>query len=123
MSVTASQSPAPASRRRRRTRIAAGAVLLTLATTACSSLGRTAVGTVSYPVGRNAAVSLTSPKVTGCHRVLPAGTNEVFNNTLVDMVMYRTPDCTGKDTTYIGSRLTNNVAPQAPPWRSYSFVH
>ncbi|MEU9096238.1 hypothetical protein [Streptomyces sp. NPDC048361] len=123
MSVTASQSPAPASRRRRRTRIVAGAVLLTLATTACSSLGRTAVGTVSYPVGPDHAISLTSPKVRGCHRVLPTGTSEVFNNTLVDMIMYRTPDCTGKDTTYIGSRLTNNVAPQAPPWRSYSFVH
>ncbi|MER0445009.1 hypothetical protein ABR738_10585 [Streptomyces sp. Edi4] len=122
MSVTASQSPAP-SRRRRRTRIVTGAVLLALATTACSSLGRTAVGTISYTAGSDRSTTLTSPKVRGCHRLPPAGTKQVLNNTLVDMVMYRTPDCTGKDTTYIGSRLTDNAAPRAAAWRSYSFVH
>lgn len=122
MSVPASQSPArPA--RRRRARIAAGAVLLALATTACSSLGRTSVGTVTYSIGADTDVKLTSPKVRGCHRLPPSGTTELYNNTLVDMVMYRTPDCTGKDTTYIGSRLANNTAPKAAPWRSYSFVH
>ncbi|MFF4184219.1 hypothetical protein ACFYZ9_13600 [Streptomyces sp. NPDC001691] len=120
MSVPASQSPA---RRRRRTRIAAGAALLALATTACSSLGRTAIGTISYSIGPETTVTLTSPKVRGCHRLPPSGTTGLSNNTLVDMVMYRTPDCTGKDTTYIGSRLTNNVAPKAAPWRSFSFVH
>ncbi|MEU3501871.1 hypothetical protein ABZ726_14225 [Streptomyces hundungensis] len=124
MSVPASQSPAPTSRRRRRrTRIAGGAMLLILATTACSSLGRTAVGTISYTIGPETSVKLTSPKVRGCHRLPPAGTTEVYNNTLVDMVMYRTPNCTGKDTTYLGSRLANNTAPRAAPWRSYSFVH
>ncbi|MFG2719476.1 hypothetical protein ACGFW5_14440 [Streptomyces sp. NPDC048416] len=125
MSVPASQSPAPTSRRRRRhrTRIAAGAVLLTLAATACSSLGRTAIGTISYTAGPDRVVTFTSPKVRGCHRLPPAGTTAISNNTLVDMVMYRTPDCTGKDTTYVGSRLANNVAAKAAPWRSYSFVH
>ncbi|MFE9121211.1 hypothetical protein [Streptomyces sp. NPDC007172] len=123
MSVPASQSPAPTSRRRRQRRLTAGAVLLVLATTACSSLGRTAVGTVSYAIGPETSVTLTSPKVSGCHRLPPSGTTQVYNNTLVDMVMYRTPNCTGKDTVYLGSRLANNVAPKALPWRSYSFVH
>uniref|UniRef100_A0AAU2VB08 Lipoprotein n=1 Tax=Streptomyces sp. NBC_00003 TaxID=2903608 RepID=A0AAU2VB08_9ACTN len=123
MSVPASQSPARPARRRRRARIAAGAVLLVLVTTACSSLGRTSVGTVTYSIGADTYVKLTSPKVRGCHRLPPSGTTELYNNTLVDMVMYRTPDCTGKDTTYIGSRLANNTAPKAAPWRSYSFVH
>ncbi|WP_438294429.1 hypothetical protein [Streptomyces sp. HUAS TT7] len=123
MSVPASQSPARTSHRRRRTRLAAGAVLLTLATTACSSLGRTSVGTITYSIGPETSVMLTSPKVRGCHKLPPSGTTELYNNTLVDMVMYRTPDCTGKDTTYIGSRLANNTAPKALPWRSFSFVH
>ncbi|GGT96117.1 hypothetical protein [Streptomyces violascens] len=123
MSVPASQSPARTSHRRRRTRLAAGVVLLTLATTACSSLGRTSVGTITYSIGPETSVMLTSPKVRGCHKLPPSGTTELYNNTLVDMVMYRTSDCTGKDTTYIGSRLANNVAPKAAPWRSYSFVH
>ncbi|MFG3285941.1 hypothetical protein [Streptomyces sp. NPDC048111] len=123
MSVPASQSPAPTSSRRRRAKIAAGAALLIVATTACSALGRTAVGTIAYPIGPETAITLTSPKVTGCHRLPPSGATEVRNNTLVDMVMYRTPDCTGKDSIYLGSRLTNNIAPNTRPWRSYSFVH
>ncbi|MFJ8307563.1 MULTISPECIES: hypothetical protein [unclassified Streptomyces] len=122
MSVPASQSPAPASRRRRAA-IVAGAVLLALATAACSELDRTAIGTISYSTGTEQPVMLTSPKVRGCHRLPPTGATYLNNNTLVDMVMYPTPNCTGKATTYIGSRFANNVAPKAPPWRSYTFVH
>ncbi|MFI6683460.1 hypothetical protein [Streptomyces sp. NPDC050485] len=122
MSVPASQPRTPASRRRR-TAIVAGTVLFALATAACSELDRTAVGTVSYSTGTAQAVTLTSPKVRGCHRLPPTGATYVNNNTLVDMVMYPTPDCTGKVTTYIGSKFADNVAPKAAPWRSYTFVH
>jgi len=122
MPVPASQSPAP-DPRRRRTAMAAGAVLLTLATAACSELDRTAVGVVSYSTGAEQAVTVTSPNVKGCHRLAPTGATYVDNDTLVDMVMYPARDCTGKPTTYIGSRHANNVAPKTAPWRSYTFVH
>ncbi|MFD7015465.1 hypothetical protein [Streptomyces sp. NPDC059161] len=122
MSVPASQSPAP-DPRRRRTAMAAGAVLLTLATAACSDIDRTAVGVVSYTTGARQAVMVFSPNVRGCHRLAPTGATYVNNNTLVDMIMYPARNCTGKPTTYIGSQLANNVARNTAPWRSYTFVH
>ncbi|HWU10344.1 MAG TPA: hypothetical protein VN520_28915 [Streptomyces sp.] len=118
MSVTA--PPAPV---RRRTGIAAGAALLALAATGCSGLGRTAVGAVAHTTGRDEVVTVHSPSVKGCHRMAPAGAQKVENRTLVDVVLYTTRDCTGRETAYVSTTLTDVNAEGAPPWRSYRFVH
>lgn len=120
MSVTAT---ATARHRRRRTGIAAGATLLTLALTGCSGLGRTAVGPVTYTTGRDRVVNVQSPVVTGCHEMAPAGAHEVINRTLIDMILYRTRDCSGGGTTYVATTLTDVNSPRSLPWRSYRFVH
>ncbi|WP_031081857.1 hypothetical protein [Streptomyces sp. NRRL WC-3549] len=120
MSVTVT---ATVSSRRRRTGLAAGTALLTLALAGCSGLGRTAVGPVTYTTERDQAVSTDSPSVKGCHRMEAAGANEVVNGTLIDMVLYRTPDCTGGDTIYVPTTVTDVKAPPSGPWRSYRFVH
>ena len=106
----------------RRLGIAAGAAFLTLAVTGCSGLGRDAVGTVAYETGRHRPITVFNPLVRGCHR-LPPGAIQVANRTLVDLVLYPTPDCTGRGTTYLGSTLSDVTAPGAPPWRSYTIVH
>ncbi|MFD3727064.1 hypothetical protein [Streptomyces sp. NPDC058671] len=108
---------------RRRLTTATGAVLLTLAVAGCSGLGRTAVGTIEYETEREAAVMVTSPLVKGCHRLAPAGATKVENNTLVDIVLYPTRDCEGKDSTYLPSNSGDGIVPGSPPWRSYSVVH
>ncbi|MFD9501704.1 hypothetical protein [Streptomyces sp. NPDC060035] len=118
MSVTAT-----ATDRRRRTGIAAGATLLTLALTGCSGLGRTAVGPVTYTTGRDRVVSVNSPSVNGCHRMAPSGAHEVMNRTLIDMILYRTRDCSGGGTTYVATTVTDVNSPRSLPWRSYRFVH
>ncbi|MFD9423197.1 MULTISPECIES: hypothetical protein [unclassified Streptomyces] len=129
MSVTANATvPAttPATDHRRRPRrlgVAAGAALLTLAVSGCSGLGRTAVGPVIYSTERDAVILVNSPSVKGCHRLAPAGVHEVENRTLVDVVMYRTRNCTGRDTTYVPTTFTDTKAPPSLPWRSYSIVH
>ncbi|GAA2955214.1 MULTISPECIES: hypothetical protein [Streptomycetaceae] len=120
MSVTATPTDL---RRRRRAGIAAGAALLTLAVTGCSGLGRTAVGPVTYTTERDRVVSVNSPSVKGCHRMAPAGAHEVVNRTLIDMILYRTRDCTGGGTTYVATTFTDVNAPRSLPWRSYRFVH
>ncbi|MFI5755213.1 hypothetical protein [Streptomyces sp. NPDC051569] len=107
----------------RRLGVAAGAALLTLTVAGCSGLGRTAVGTVAYETGRHRHIQVSNPLVTGCHRLAPAGAVEISNSTLVDMVLYRTPDCTGHGTTYLATTLADSPAPGAGPWRSYTIVH
>ncbi|WP_406345082.1 hypothetical protein [Streptomyces sp. NBC_00648] len=108
---------------RRRLGFAAGAALLTLATAACSALGRTAVGTFSYSTTAERIVKISSPPVKGCHRMAPSGATAVLNNTLADVRVYRTLNCRGKEMAYIPSRLGDNIAPNTLPWRSYAFVH
>jgi hypothetical protein len=103
--------------------IAAGAVFLTLAVAGCSGLGRTAVGTIAYDTESERTVEVSDPLVTGCHGLTRGGAVKVTNRTLVDLVMYRTPDCTGKGTTYIATKLSDVIAPGAGPWRSYTLVH
>ncbi|GAA2989247.1 hypothetical protein [Streptomyces fulvorobeus] len=117
MSVTV-----PDHHRRRRLGGAAGAVLLALTVSGCSGMGRTAVGPVTYTTERHAEISLDSPSVRGCHR-LPPGAHEVHNGTLVDVVLHRSRDCTGRDTTYLATRLTDFTAPRTEPWRSFTVVH
>ncbi|MFC9946060.1 hypothetical protein [Streptomyces pratensis] len=118
MSVTA-----PPTVLRRRTGIAAGAVLLTLTVTGCSGLGRTAVGPVSYSTDQDKVVTVHSPSVKGCHRMEPAGAQKIENNTLVDIILYTTPDCTGRQSAYVATTFSDANAGRALPWRSYRFVH
>lgn len=110
-------------RRRRRLGIAAQAVLLTLTVAGCSGLGRTAVGPVIYTTEQDAVVEVNSPSVKGCHRLVPEGAKEVSNDTLIDIILYPTPDCTGPGTTYLATTLSDVNAPDAKPWRSFSTVH
>ncbi|MFE4451631.1 hypothetical protein [Streptomyces sp. NPDC056796] len=107
----------------RRTGIAVGAALLTLAVTGCSGLGRTAVGPVTYTTDQDRIVSVNSPSVKGCHTMAPAGARTVENRTLIDMVLYTTPDCSGQGTAYVATTFTDTDAAHAQPWRSYRFIH
>ncbi|MFB6837536.1 hypothetical protein [Streptomyces sp. NPDC056361] len=107
---------------RRRLATATGAVLLTLAVAGCSGLGRTAVGTLSYETERELLVTITSPSVNGCHKLAPSGVTKVENNTLTDIMLYRTRDCRGPST-YLPTTLGDSIAPDTLPWRSYSVVH
>ncbi|WP_369143647.1 hypothetical protein [Streptomyces sp. R44] len=108
---------------RRRLTTATGAVLLTLAVAGCSGLGRSTVGTIEYETQRELLVSVTSPSVNGCHRLAPSGVTKVRNNSLTDIVMYRTRDCTGGNSIYVATNTANWTAPDTLPWRSYSVVH
>ncbi|MEV6160579.1 hypothetical protein AB0L71_01355 [Streptomyces sp. NPDC052052] len=110
--------------RRRRLGIAAGTALLTLTVAGCSGLGRTAVGPIIYTTEKDAVVTVNSPLVKGCHQLSPEGAKEVSNNTLIDIILYRTPDCTGPGTTtYVATTVTDQNAPSALPWRSFTTVH
>ncbi|MEU9292919.1 MULTISPECIES: hypothetical protein [unclassified Streptomyces] len=108
---------------RRRLTTATGSVLLTLALAGCSGLGRTAVGTLLYETERDVAVLVTSPSVKGCHRLAPTGVTKIENNTLNDIVLYRTRDCKGQDSIYLPSNSGDKIAPGSLPWRSYTVVH
>ncbi|MFF3603441.1 hypothetical protein [Streptomyces sp. NPDC002463] len=108
---------------RRRLTTATGAVLLTVAVAGCSGLGRTAVGTIRSETQREFVVTVTSPLVQGCHRLAPSGVTKVHNNSLNDIMMYRTRDCKGGNSTYVATNSANWIAPDTLPWRSYSIVH
>lgn len=107
----------------RRLGVAAGAALLTIAVAGCSGLGRDAVGTIAYKTEGERYVMVSNPSVNGCHRLAPEGATEVANNTLVDIVLYPSPDCTGDETTYLPTESSNRLAPRALSWRSYTVVH
>ncbi|MGW4031960.1 hypothetical protein ACWEFL_22060 [Streptomyces sp. NPDC004838] len=102
---------------------AAGAVLLTVALAGCSGLGRTAVGPLSYDTAGAKHVTVTSPPVKGCHRLAPSGAVAVTNETLVDIIMYPTTDCSGQASIYVATGTGDVIAPRSGPWQSYSVVH
>ncbi|MEE1751362.1 hypothetical protein [Streptomyces sp. SP18CS02] len=107
----------------RRIRVAVGAVFLAAAVAGCSGMGRTAVGTLTYLTADGHHTTLTSPPVTGCHKITAPGAVEVENDTLNDMVLYPTPDCSGKESIYVPTMSADDIAPDATPWLSYTFVH
>ncbi|MFI6285710.1 hypothetical protein ACIBCM_13300 [Streptomyces sp. NPDC051018] len=109
--------------RYRRLSGAAGAVFLTASLAGCSGLGRTAVGPVEYGTRGAGHVVVQSPVVTGCHRLKQAGAVSVANGTLVDIIMYPTTDCSGSSSVYVATGTSDVIAPNSPPWRSYSIVH
>ncbi|MFE7132817.1 hypothetical protein ACFVIM_18365 [Streptomyces sp. NPDC057638] len=100
----------------------AAVTLLALGATGCSGLGRTAVGPVTWETPQEHAIMVNSPLVTGCHSLGP-GAVAVENGTLVDLVLYRTPRCTGGDTIYLPTTTSDQIAPGSGPWRSYTLVH
>ncbi|MGW2201806.1 hypothetical protein [Streptomyces sp. NPDC001774] len=106
----------------RRIGTAAGAALLMLTVAGCSGLGRTAVGTLRYDTEREVVITVTSPSVTGCHRLAPSGVTRVENRTLLDLKLYTNRQCQG-DYIYIATNTTDNIAADTLPWRSYSVVH
>ncbi|MEU9085416.1 hypothetical protein [Streptomyces sp. NPDC048357] len=113
---------------RRRISILAGAAALLLTATACSGLGRSTVGMLTFR-GHDSPVELsyTNTLVTGCHKIaIPKGATHVENNTLVDVVLYRTENCKKTDRAdgiYVATTLSNVTAPESLPWRSFSVIH
>ncbi|WP_030761770.1 hypothetical protein [Streptomyces sp. NRRL F-2664] len=114
---------------RRRIGITAGAAALLLSATACSGLGRSTVGVLSFR-GHDSPVeiSYSNTLVTGCHRIaIPDGATHVVNNTLVDVVLYQNFDCKPSDEPnngiYVATTLSDVTAPGAGSWRSFSVVH
>ncbi|MFI8106508.1 hypothetical protein [Streptomyces sp. NPDC086023] len=111
----------------RRFGVITGAAVLLLTATACSA-DRTTVGTLSFRA-HDSPVELTysNTPVQGCHKIaLPRGAAHVENNTLVDIVLYRTPGCQKSDEapgTYLATTMSDVTAPDTLPWRSFTVVH
>ncbi|MFD9375535.1 hypothetical protein ACFWBH_08340 [Streptomyces sp. NPDC059999] len=112
----------------RRIGVITGAAALLLTATACSGLGRSTVGMLTFR-GHESPVELSysNTPVKGCHRIaIPRGATHVENNTLVDIVLYRTPNCEKTDRAdgiYVATTLSNVTAPNTLPWRSFSVIH
>ncbi len=112
----------------RRIGVMTGVAALLLTATACSGLGRSTVGMLSFR-GHDSPVevSYSNTPVKGCHRIeVPHGATHVENNTLVDVVLYRTPDCSKgdrEDGIYVATTLSNVTAPASLPWRSFRVIH
>ncbi|MEV7616778.1 hypothetical protein [Streptomyces sp. NPDC089799] len=110
----------------RRFGVITGAALLLLTATACSA-GKTTTGTLTFRA-HDSPLELTysNTPVQGCHRIaLPHGAAHVENNTLVDIVLYRTPECQKGEKApgiYVATSLSNVTAPDSLPWRSFSVV-
>ncbi|WP_328923870.1 hypothetical protein OG429_03990 [Streptomyces sp. NBC_00190] len=103
-----------------------GAALL-LTATACST-GKNTLGELSFRAADSpVVVSYTNTPVQGCHKIgLPRGAAQVVNNTQLDVVLYRTPECQKTDKApgiYIPMSTSNVTAPDTLPWRSFSVVH
>ncbi|MFB6478629.1 hypothetical protein [Streptomyces virginiae] len=105
-----------------------GVAALLLTTGACSGLGRSTVGMLTFR-GHDSPVELSysNTLVVGCHKIgIPKGATHVENNTLVDVVLYRTEDCRKTDKAdgiYVATTLSNVTAPVSLPWRSFSVIH
>ncbi|KPH97014.1 hypothetical protein OV450_1028 [Actinobacteria bacterium OV450] len=112
----------------RRIGVITAAAALLLTATACSGMGRSTVGMLTFR-GNDSPVflSYSNTPVVGCHKIaLPKGATHVENNTLVDIILYPTLDCrkvAGADGIYVATTLSDVTAPVALPWRSFSVVH
>ncbi|MFZ3473874.1 hypothetical protein ACODT3_06810 [Streptomyces sp. 4.24] len=112
----------------RRTGVMTGVAALLLTATACSGLGRSTVGMLSFRAHDSPIeVSYSNTSVRGCQSIgLPHGAAHVENNTLVDVVLYRTEDCRKgdrEDGTYVATSLSDVTAPASLPWRSFRVIH
>ncbi|WP_030208962.1 hypothetical protein [Streptomyces sp. NRRL S-87] len=107
--------------------ISGAALLLLLTATACST-NRTTVGELTFRAANSPAeLTYSNTSVNGCTPILlPRGAAHVHNNTLVDVILYRTPNCqtfSGAEGTYVGTTLSDVTAQGTLPWRSFSVVH
>ncbi|MEU3724096.1 hypothetical protein [Streptomyces sp. NPDC031705] len=105
-----------------------GAAALLLTATACSGMGRSTVGVLTFRGHDSPAeLSYSNTPVKGCHRIrIPKGATHVENNTLVDIVLYRTENCgevDGAEGVYVATTLSNVTAPRTLPWRSFRVIH
>ncbi|UQX04401.1 hypothetical protein [Streptomyces sp. RerS4] len=115
---------------RRRIGVITGAAALLLTVTACSDFGRSTVGMLTFRAHDSPVeVTYANSSVKGCHPIgLPKGAAHVENNTLVDIVLYHSPDCAKEeedrpDGTYVATTLSNVTAPDSRPWRSFRVIH
>ncbi|GLX17519.1 MULTISPECIES: hypothetical protein [Streptomyces] len=110
-----------------------GVAALLLTASACSGLGRSTVGMLTFR-GHDSPVELSysNTPVKGCHKIrIPKGATHVENNTLVDIVLYRTENCgqagaegaDGAEGVYVATTLSNVTAPHSLPWRSFRVIH
>ncbi|MFD7027213.1 hypothetical protein ACFWAR_04155 [Streptomyces sp. NPDC059917] len=112
----------------RRIGVITGAAALLLTATACSGLDRSTVGMLSFR-GADSPVELSysNTPVKGCHEIaIPKGATHVVNNTLVDIVLYRTAGCEKTDRAdgiYVATTMSNVTAPDSSPWHSFSVIH
>ncbi|MEW1722971.1 hypothetical protein [Streptomyces sp. NPDC093109] len=107
----------------RRLALTTAALLALTGATGCSALDRTGLGTIAYETADKRQVQVDSPPVRGCHRFAAAGAVKVTNRTRVDLVMYPSRDCAGRNTVYIPTATSDVIAPGARAWRSYTLVH
>lgn len=114
--------------RRRCVGVVSGVVVAVSLVSGCSGLGRSTVGMLSFRgEDERVEVSYSNTLVKGCHKIgVPGGATHVANNTLVDVVLYRTADCrevAGGKGIYTATTLSNVTAPNSLPWRSFSVIH
>ncbi|WP_051944195.1 hypothetical protein [Streptacidiphilus rugosus] len=78
------------------------------------------VGTVSASNGR-VVETISNPPDKACHLFAPIGVSSVFDNTLADMRLYPSADCTGHND-YLSTETSVGVGANNVVYRSYSFV-
>jgi hypothetical protein len=98
-----------------------GIALLGMALTACED---NASGQIMARNGVRPVQTLSNPPTSGCHR-FPEGVTHVSNDTLSDIVLYTTPDCTvpkGGESTYLSQQSADEVVRSTGLWRSFDFA-
>ncbi|WFB06011.1 hypothetical protein LRS74_02395 [Streptomyces sp. LX-29] len=110
-------------RRRGRAAVVA-ALFLTFAAAGCSDAGDAAIGTINYQTKHHHG-TITNPTTDGCHALHPDGALKVENDTSADILLFTDPGCRqpkGTDVTYLATTLSDNPAPGAGAWHSFSIV-
>ncbi|MFI9613518.1 hypothetical protein ACIHCM_17940 [Streptomyces sp. NPDC052023] len=99
-----------------------GVVMLGLVVTACEDH---ALGTIELRTERESVEVLSDPSVKGCHR-FREGVVHVNNQTLNDIILYTTPDCTepkGAESVYLPTETSDEAVRSTGLWRSFTVVH
>ncbi|MEZ0092225.1 hypothetical protein [Streptacidiphilus sp. EB129] len=106
----------------RRTRsVYAGAAVLSLALTGCSS-GDSASGTITFGTLTGASVTVANPKTGTCHHLGTPGVLSVINQTGADILMFRGTDCGNADGSagiYVPTDTSALAVAKFGLWRSY----
>ncbi|MFJ4468126.1 hypothetical protein ACIP2X_11710 [Streptomyces sp. NPDC089424] len=99
-----------------------GVVALGLVVTACEDH---ALGTIEVRTERETVEILSDPPVEGCNR-FREGVVHVNNQTLNDIILYTTPDCTeprGGQSVYLPTETSDEAVRATGLWRSFTVVH